>query len=49
MPKLYNQFSSSERVNHLGPKPETINRILAYSKALSVHRVGNMTIETLNN
>jgi hypothetical protein len=49
MPKLYNQSSSSKRVKPAGPRPETISRILAYSKALCVHRLHNMTIETINN
>jgi hypothetical protein len=49
MPKLYNQSSSSERLRSAGPRPETINRILAYSKALCVHRLHNMTIDTINN
>jgi|GEM_PF-2202628 len=49
MPKLYNQSSSSERVNQVGPRPETISRILAYSKALSVLKFNNMTMEMLNN
>lgn len=48
MPKLYNQPSSNS-LKTSGPRPETIQRILSYSKALSVIKINQMTFETLNN
>lgn len=48
MAKLYNE-SLPEPVKPTGPKKETINFLLSFSKALSVTRYKNMTFETLNN
>lgn len=49
MAKLYDQKPLSEPVTPLEPKPETISKILGFSKALSVSTYRNMTFETLNN
>jgi hypothetical protein len=49
MPKLYNQNSLSKEVKTTGPRPETVDRLLAFSKALSITRYKNMTFDTLNN
>ncbi len=48
MAKLYNE-SLQEPVKPTGPKVETINFLLNFSKALSVTQYKNMTFETLNN
>ncbi|SCY11111.1 hypothetical protein SAMN05192588_1200 [Nonlabens sp. Hel1_33_55] len=48
MPKLYNK-PTPESLKTSGPRPETIQRILSFSKALSVIKVNHMTFETLNN
>lgn len=48
MPKLYNQLLTNS-LKKSEPRPETIQRILSYSKALSVIKINQMTFETLNN
>lgn len=48
MAKLYNE-SLPEQVRPSGPRKETIQMLLNYSKALSVHKYNDMVFETLNN
>jgi hypothetical protein len=49
MAKLYDRKPISEPVTPHEPKPETISKILGFSKALSITRYRNMIFETLNN
>ncbi len=49
MAKLYDSKPPKHQLNSLEPKTETIQRILGFSKALSISRYKNMTFETINN
>lgn len=48
MAKLYSRKTSKSNIN-LGPKDETVNFILNYSKALSVLKYNDLKFETLLN
>ena len=47
MAKIYSKTIVTS--SNMKPKKETVSFLLNYSKALSIYKVGNMSIETIAN